>query len=70
MSERLRKDDRLRSSWSEDVRLGNGGKVYVSTAIETTASTTSMEHELERLTGLMAQAHITNIEAARSGDAG
>ncbi len=62
----LRKGDKLRTSWSEDVRLKEGGRVYVSTAIETEATTASLDTEMERLTGLMASAHMDNIAAARN----
>lgn len=61
----MREGDRLRSSWSEDVWIGHGAKVYVSTAIETTTATASMDRELERLTALVAAAHMANIKAAR-----
>jgi len=62
----------LRSSWSEDVRMADGRKVYVSTAVEIKVgageSGSGNKEALTRLLSNMVSAHIANIQTAKGGN--
>lgn len=54
----------VRSSWSEEVRIGRN-KIYVSTAVERTVVTgESLDLVVEDVKYAIAYAHTSNIEAA------
>lgn len=64
----LGEGDVVRTSWSEDVYLDGGGKVYVSTAVELKVRDgETAASALRRLKAVHTNAHKSNIETARGG---
>jgi len=63
----MRKDEKVRASWSEEVRM-KGQKVYVSTAIELVAEQDEDYNDLfTQLQEMMTDSHLRNIKTATEG---